>query len=85
MAWLEVSDEPGRESKRGVVERTSIALLSCCNDTQADAPTDLWLGHQSTSDQVQQSGLWNQKHVKEQVDPGKKEELFDLIAKQIHG
>lgn len=64
--WIEIDDDPGAESARGVVERNSIALLSGLHGDPVDPPSKDWLGHHSGREKVRLSGLWNQRHVDEQ-------------------
>ena len=65
--WLEIADQPGPNSLRGVVERSAIALLSNYNDPTSpiDPPSSAWLGHWATRETVRRSGLWNVNHVSE--------------------
>lgn len=66
--WLEVDDEPSKESLRGLIERNSIALLSNWTGEAIDAPSPAWLGHKCNRERVQRSGLWNNNHVDESYD-----------------
>jgi hypothetical protein len=68
--WLPVEDEPGPESQRGFIERNVIALLSSFHKPVIDPPSPSWLGLDSSRPKVQQSGLWNQRHVDENYVPG---------------
>jgi len=65
---LPVEDEPGPGSDRGILERNSIALLSHFQQP-FDAPSPYWLGHQSPTACIRESGLWNVKHTLERYDP----------------
>jgi hypothetical protein len=67
--WLAIEDDPEPNSRRGYVERNSIALLSNYNKRALDPPSETWLGHHSDRERVRKSGLWNQKHVEENYDP----------------
>lgn len=67
--WLNVDDEPGPSSDRGLIERNSIALLSGAREPAVDAPSPGWLGHESDRARVRRSGLWNNNHVDEPYDP----------------
>jgi hypothetical protein len=70
--WMEVEDEPSSVSLRAYVERNSIALLSNARggaDT-LDRPSNTWLGWSSPRETIRHSGLWNQRHIREQPDPG---------------
>ena len=81
--WLGIDDPPGGESKRGIIERNSIALLSNFGKDSCDPSSDDWLGSNSDRERVCLSGLWNNNHVDEKYDPqflG----LFELLIKQQH-
>ena len=67
--WLSVPDEPGRDSKRGYIERNAISLLSNRCGGHLDPPSHNWLGHHCDRDKVRTSGLWNSDHVDETYDP----------------
>jgi hypothetical protein len=67
--WLDVDDEPGPKSQRGVIERNAIALLSNYQRPVIDPPSPDWLGNASSRSLVRGSGLWNQRHVEEAHDP----------------
>lgn len=69
VAWLEVDDEAGPGSLRGLIERNAIALLSNCRRLPFDPPSDAWLGLSCPRPLVAGSGLWNQNHVTEDYDP----------------
>ncbi|OAN99207.1 hypothetical protein A8B75_19300 [Sphingomonadales bacterium EhC05] len=69
VAILEINDEPGKESHRGYVERNAIALLSEAKRGGLDPPSKNWLGYSSNRPLVQNSGLWNQNHTTDPVDP----------------
>ena len=45
--WLHLNDAPGPDSKRGLIERNAIALLSGYRCSAADGPSAKWLGHHS--------------------------------------
>lgn len=64
MLHLEVKER----TERDVVERNSIALLSC-RTASNEPPSASWLGDHATSEKVRTSGLWNVKHVDDQYDP----------------
>lgn len=63
---VEVGDEPGPNSDRGVIEKGSIALLSNHERPSIDRPSDDWLGLRSDQARVKSSGLWNVNHVQDQ-------------------
>ena len=73
--WLNVDDEPGPGSDRGLIERSSIALLSNFEKAQLDPYSENWLGLGCDRERVRMSGLWNNNHVDEDYDPGFLERL----------
>jgi len=81
--WLEVDDSPGRQSRRGYIERNTIALLSSYSENAVDQPSENWLGNHSPREKVKLSGLWNQRHVEEDCDSGFLAEFESLVARQV--
>jgi hypothetical protein len=79
--WLEVPDEPGRDSLRGFIERNAIALLSNFTGNMIDPASPTWLGHFSDREKVRRSGLWNQNHVDEQYEP----RFLDAFERSLAG
>lgn len=77
--WLNVDDEPGPSSDRGLIERNSIALLSGAREPAVDAPSPGWLGHESDRARVRRSGLWNNNHVDEPYDSA----FLDVMERRI--
>lgn len=67
--WIDIADEPGPDSHRGLIESSSIALLSNHGKTEIDPPSSEWLGRQCSRERVRSSGLWNNNHVDEDYDP----------------
>lgn len=66
--WVDVPDEPGPLSKRALIERNTIALLS--NRFSPIDPAGVgWLGHHSPRDEIRRSYLWNLNHVGQTHDP----------------
>jgi hypothetical protein len=78
--WLGIEDEAGPESRRGYIERNSIALLSNYNKAALDPPSQGWLGRHSDRERVRNSGLWNQNHVEEAYDPVFLDTLDRLVS-----
>jgi hypothetical protein len=78
--WLPLEDEAGPESRRGYVERNSIAILSNYNKAAIDRPSKAWLGHFCNRERVRNSGLWNSNHVDESYDPAFLDELDQLVS-----
>jgi hypothetical protein len=79
--WLSVPDPPGPTSRRAVIERGAIALLSNGRDRQLDPPSPDWLGTWSDREQVRRSGLWNVRHVDGLYDPAFLDILEEAIRK----
>ena len=77
--WLDVGDEPGPASQRGLIERNAIALLSGYRERAPEPPLSGWLGHCSDRERVRGSGLWNNNHVDEGYDSS----FLDVFAAQI--
>ena len=83
VGFLPVEDEPGRDSLRGFIERNAIALLSGYAEAVIDPPSPDWLGHHSTRERVRRSGLWNNNHVDESVDPAFHIVFRDLVREAV--
>jgi hypothetical protein len=68
--WLRIDDPPGPGSRRGYIERNSIALLSNLRKPELDARSAGWRGRYCIRGKslVRDSGLWNQNHVDETYD-----------------
>ena len=64
-----VPDASGSNNMRETIKRQSIALLSSYRESSPDRPSSGWLGRDSTREEVQRSGLWNDKHVEEGYKP----------------
>jgi hypothetical protein len=77
--WLAVDDPPGSGSDRGLIEASSIALLSNLTNPGSDRPSPGWLGHHADREAIRRSGLWNVNHVSGAVDP----RLFERLAHWI--
>jgi hypothetical protein len=80
--WLNIDDEPGPNSLRGVIERNVIALLSNHGCAGLDPPSARWLGQFSDRPRVRTSGLWNQRHVEETYEPAFLDIFENLIAQK---
>ncbi len=81
LLWLEVNDEPSKESHRAYLERNSIALLSNFSKPQIDRPSPHWLGFKTTQGTIRDSGLWNTNHVDETYDADFLDMFDDYISK----
>lgn len=67
--WVSVDDEPGPESDRAYLERNTIALVSNYDKPPIDPRAEEWLGKDSPSEAIRNSGLWSVNHVEESYDP----------------
>ena len=81
LLWLEVSDEPGPNSLRGVIERNAIALLSNAAYQAAHPASHAWLGRDCSRESVQRCGLWNTHYTNETYDPGFLDVLERLVSR----
>ncbi len=81
--WLPLEDDAGPDSRRGYIERNSIALLSNRNKAALDPPSTEWLGRHCDRDRVRESGLWNSNHVDEAYDPAFLDELERLATETV--
>ena len=62
--WLNVNDEPSKESHRGFIERNAIALLAGSNgQSPLDAGSSTWLGQYSDREKIRLSGMWNLDYI----------------------
>lgn len=77
--WIDVDDEPSKNSLRSYIERNAIALLSNIPNLAIDPPSRKWLGHKSNRVAVRESGLWNQQHTEENYNP----DFLDAMHKFI--
>lgn len=66
---VDVDDEPGPDSDRAFVEDGAIALLSNYRRELVDARPPGWLGRNSPSREIRESGLWNVAGVDADHDP----------------
>ena len=79
LLWVAVDDEPGPASDRGHIERHSIALLSQ-EGPSVDPASDAWLGRDSLSPAIRDSGLWNVNHTADNHDPAFLQVLEGYVA-----
>ena len=77
--WLNVPDDPGRDSERAFIESGSIALLSNHGRPPLDAASETWLGRWSCRENVRGSHLWNQRFVEDEVS----EDFLTALEKRI--
>jgi hypothetical protein len=78
--WLPIQDQPGPKSRRGYIERNSIALLSNYQKPPLDPRSHEWLGQHCDRERVRNSGIWNSNHVDETYDPAFLNELEHLVC-----
>jgi hypothetical protein len=81
--WPPLEDDAGPDSRRGYIERNSIALLSNRNKAALDPPSTKWLGRHCDRDRVRESALWNSNHVDEAYAPAFLDELERLAAETV--
>jgi hypothetical protein len=60
--WLAISDPPSKTSDRAYIEQNAIALLAG-RDGIVDFPCSDWMGLNSPSIIIRESGLWNLNYV----------------------
>ena len=77
--WLDLDDEPGPTSDRGLVERNAIGLLSASTSPAPDPASAGWLGQFSDRARVRGSGLWNSNHVDESYVPSFLDTLDEYV------
>lgn len=85
--WLDIDDEPSKNSLRSTIERNSIALLSNyhAEDHPLDPHSPDWLGQHCPKPKIRRSHLWNSNHVDETYDPAFLDLLEQLITAQLGG
>lgn len=77
--WVEVSDPPGPESHRKLIEANAVALLSNRARVSLDPPSPGWLGRHAERPAVRESGLWNVNHVDGAYDPA----FLDVLVRYV--
>ncbi|MAY33586.1 MAG: hypothetical protein CMM86_13375 [Rhodovulum sp.] len=77
--WVDVGDDAGAESERGIIERGSIALLSNWQKEPIDPASESWLGNRCNRERVRTSGLWNSNHIDEAYDP----KFLDVLERRV--
>lgn len=78
--WLKADDDPSSSSIRSYIENHSIALLSnASTDECLDRNSVGWLGRYCPRAEVQRSGLWNSRGVRERYD----EEFLRVLGNLI--
>ena len=78
--WLDIGDEPGPTSERGMIERNAIGLLSAAVSSTPDPASAGWLGQFSDRPRVRRSGLWNNNHVDEVYSPSFLDALEEYVT-----
>lgn len=73
--WIEVPDEPGPASHRGLIESNCIGLLSNLGREPLDPASSKWLGRHAASPKIRGSGMWNVNHVEQDHEPA----VLDLL------
>ena len=72
--------ESGIQKTWAYIERNAIALVSNFDREPIDPRRDGWLGSDSRSPAIRQSGLWNINHVDEEYDPAFLDRLEAAVA-----
>jgi hypothetical protein len=81
---LDVPDEPGPNSLRGLVERNAVGLLAGASPGE-ESSSPAWLGRQAKEEAIRASGLWNVRHVDHPVEAAFLRELESLAMRQLGG
>lgn len=74
--FIEIGDEPGKNSLRAIVEKNLIALFTEAH-LGLERAGDHWLGRWSPHDKIRQSGLWNVRGIGDMCDL----KVVDFICK----
>lgn len=80
--WVEVQDKPGPETLRSFIEEKSVGLLAWPAG-RLDLPSRNWLGRDSISDKVSESGLWNVHYLRSAYDPSFLEKFRECVDKTL--
>jgi hypothetical protein len=75
---VSVPDDAGPHSRRSLIERGAVALLSN-RLSPADPPSPTWLGASSPHKEIRQSGLWNLNYVQDEV----RLEFLDVLERAV--
>jgi hypothetical protein len=81
LLWVAVPTRDDGTSDRGLIESSSIALLSATAGGP-DAASAAWLGKHAPHIAVASSGLWNVRHVADQYEPRTLEVLAAYVEAQ---
>lgn len=76
--WLAIEDDPGPASDRAYIERNVIGLLSA-RSGRKDEPSSDWLGRDSPSERIRNSGLWNLEFLGFEYAP----EFLDVFEEYV--
>jgi hypothetical protein len=83
LLWLNVDDEPSKDSHRSFIERNAIALLAGADgQSPVDTPSAAWLGQYSDHDRIRLSGLWNLDYIGSPDKPIQYEPTFLDVIRQ---
>lgn len=75
---LDIDDPSSATSDRAIIEKNTIALLSCINYSFDFSSTN-WLGHYSNKQEIRKSSLWNVNYCNSDFD----NVLFTLLDKYV--
>lgn len=79
VTYVPILDEPGPGSLRGYVERNAISTLTAERNRWSRGSSG-WLGRHSPTAAIEASGLWNVRHVGDQVDRGFLDRLDEMVT-----
>ncbi|TFG75469.1 MAG: peroxide stress protein YaaA [Thermodesulfobacteriales bacterium] len=80
--WVQIEDEPSKNSLRKTIEQNAIALLSNTDKLPINPQSKFWLGNWSPNEDVTKSGLWNSNHTKERYSPNFIDKLNNILYPQ---
>jgi len=61
--FINIDDQLGTKSRRAVIEKASIMLLTNWIEPKHNLPSKSWLGHSSSHEKIRLSGLWNRDYI----------------------
>jgi hypothetical protein len=82
VAWIDIPDDPSRQSDRAYIERNAIGLLS---GGAYQPPSPSWLGQHSDRDAILASALWNVDYVGKPVDHDFLDRFERYVSATIQG
>lgn len=80
VTYVPVTDAAGPGSLRAFIKRNAISVLTT-DAGRWNLPSESWLGQLSPTAAIHASGLWNVKHVGQEVESGFDEVMRTLVAR----